>query len=135
MKKSEPKSLLRFKLDEQEYTIPLVDEPGFGLTPREAGRVKVLASGTAGVGILNAVGSLDTEVIAALAIVAAERAGVKVNVDAVFDGKCVLEFELVDLEAEAAKVVPLAPPAAAAEAGPDTSQDSSTTLAGTGVPS
>lgn len=108
--KSDPKVMLKFKIDAQPYQLGILDEPGFGLTPREAGRVKRLASGAAGVHIMEALGALDAEVIAALAVVAAARGGVEVNEEAILDGKSEIEFEMVSSDP-----VPLDEPVVAGE--------------------
>lgn len=129
--KSEPKVLLKFRIDAQPYQLGILDEPGFGLSPREAGRVKRLASGAAGVHIMEALGSLDAEVIAALAVVAAARVGVDVNEEAVLDGKSEIEFEMVTPDA-----VPLAVPVEAAAGTEAATHPTMTSIpAGTGLPS
>jgi hypothetical protein len=129
--RSEPKVLLKFRIDAQPYQLGIIDEPGFGLTPREAGRVKRLASGAAGVHIMEALGALDAEVIAALAVIAAARAGVEVNEDAILDGKSDLEFEME----EASTASPLAGPAAGVAVNGDSSPTITPTRDGIGVPS
>ena len=127
--KSDPKVMLKFKIDAQPYQLGILDEPGFGLTPREAGRVKRLASGATGVHIMEALGALDAEVIAALAMVAAARVGVDVNEEAILDGKSEIEFEMVTPDP-----VPLAEPAVA-DNGVVTHPSMTTIRAGTGVQS
>ena len=128
--REDPKVVLRFTVDEQVFTLPLEDRIGYGLTPREAGRLKALANGAAGTRILEAVVELDVEVLSVLAIIAMERAGSTPNVDAILDGKTLVGC---DIDAGTPVPPPVAVEAAADEDG--TSPGSSMTLAGIGAPS
>lgn len=78
----EPTAVLRFRWMEQEYALRLADDASLGLTPREHGRIRRL-TGLATQEWFEAFRKADSEVIAALAIVAMERAGQEPDVDAV----------------------------------------------------
>ena len=130
MTREDPKVVLRFTVDEQAFALPLEDRIGYGLTPREAGRVKALANGLAGTRILEAVVELDVEALSVLAIVAMERSGATPNVDAILDGKTIVACDIDS--------APVSPLGAVAEAAPDedgTSLSTTLILAGTGAPS
>jgi len=124
---ADPVIVLRVKIDAQPFSLAIHARPDLGLTPRELGRLKRLASGVAGTDIFEALKVLDVEVIAALAVVAAERAGSSVDADAVFDGRAQLEIDWTSLAD---------PPTSAAAADPAaTSPSTSTIPGGTGGPS
>jgi hypothetical protein len=126
--RDDPKVVLRFTVDEQTFSLPLEDRIGYGLTPREAGRLKVLANGVAGTRIMEAVAEIDVEVLSVLAIIAMERSGATPNVDAILDGKTIVACDI--------EVAPTSPPPAVAEAAPvedGTSLTSPMILAGTGA--
>jgi len=130
MDRSNPQVVIRFVVDEQSFSLPLLDQIGYGLTPREAGRVKRLAGGIAGTEIIEAVSKVDIEVMTALAVIAMERAGATPNVEAILDGKVPVA---VDIDTEPVAV----PPGAVVEAASEDGMSPTTTpiLVGTGVPS
>lgn len=85
--RSEP-IVLDFLVDEQPFSLALYpDEVGAGLTPRETGRLKQLAPGSAGLAMWQAITNLDAEVLAALCVLAVERSGQKIDAEKLFDGK------------------------------------------------
>jgi hypothetical protein len=90
----------------------------------------MLANGTAGTRILEAVVELDVEVLSVLAILAMERAGASPNVDAILDGKSIVACDI-----DAAPVSPLGAVAEAAPGEDGTSLSTPMILVGTGVPS
>ncbi len=118
--------VLRVRIDGQPFSLPLAARPDLGLTPRELGRLKRLASGVAGTGIIEALQLLDGEVIAGLSIIAAERSGATIDADAILDGKATLE---VDWENFAS------PPRAVGDATAATSLTTTTTPDRSGDPS
>lgn len=81
--------VFRFLVDEQPFVVTLIpdDAPGFGLTPRETGRLKRLAPGSTGLAMWRALEVLDAEVLAALCVIAVERSGQVIDADALFDDK------------------------------------------------
>lgn len=90
-----PVLLMKFTVQSQGYELILTDGIGFGLSPREAGRIKSLTStNVSGIDIIKEAGNADVEVLAALSIVAMERAKQTPDIDAIMDGKVGLEVEV-----------------------------------------
>jgi hypothetical protein len=89
---------LRFLVDKQPFLLGLEPDeaPGFGLTPRETGRLRRL-SAASGAEMFRRLGDLDAEVLAALCIIAVERAGQTIDEDAVLDGKTDWEVDFTSL--------------------------------------
>lgn len=97
-KKTTPMVNLRFLVDKQPFLLSLEPDeaPGFGLTPRETGRLRRLSQAS-GAEMFRRLGDLDAEVLAALCIIAVERAGQTINDDDVLDGKANWEVDFSSL--------------------------------------
>lgn len=89
-----PVIVLRFTIDEQPFALPICEDATLGLTPREHMRIAELCGVRLGINaLLEAVQEFYPPVLTALAVVAAERAGAKLDADAVFGGKSSLTFD------------------------------------------
>lgn len=119
-----PVMVFRFTIDEQPFALPICDDSTLGLTPREHMRITTICGIRGIVNLTAAIEQFDVAALTALAIVAAERAGAKPDVDAILDGKSSLTFD--------ADVVAGPPPVVEAEAGGSVS---TSILAGSGSPS
>lgn len=113
-----PVMVLRFTIDEQPFALPICDDSTLGLTPREHMRITSISGIRGIVNLTSAIEAFDVAALTALAIVAAERAGAKPDVDAILDGKSALSFDADDaagpppvVEAEANASVSTSTPA------------------------
>lgn len=91
-----PVMVLRFAIDEQPFALPICDDSTLGLTPREHMRITTICGIRGIVNLTSAIEAFDVAALTALAIVAAERAGAKLDVDAILDGKSALSFDADD---------------------------------------
>lgn len=119
-----PVMVFRFTIDEQPFALPICDDSTLGLTPREHMRITTICGIRGIVNLTAAIEQFDVAALTALAIVAAERAGAKPDVDAILDGKSSLTFDADDVAGP--------PPVVEAEAGGSVS---TSILAGSGSPS
>lgn len=92
-----PVMVLRFTIDEQPFALPICDDSTLGLTPREHMRITSISGIRGIVNLTSAIEAFDVAALTALAIVAAERAGAKPDVDAILDGKSALSFDADDV--------------------------------------
>lgn len=118
--------VIEFKIDEQPFSMRLMDDKSLGLTPREQGRIKRIC-GAAGIDILHGLNRVDMEVIAAIAVVAAARTGVAIDEDKLLDGVASFDFEVENTAS--------GPPPVAVAADGNTSPTTHQTLVTTGSPS
>lgn len=85
-------TILVLVVDGREYKIEISSTSNIGMTPREWGVMKRIASVPGPAAFMDALMAYDVEAVAALAIVAMRRAGQPVDEDKMLDGLYTLEL-------------------------------------------